>query len=129
MNRTRLSLVLVLLLALAVGCAQRTSAPGSVGTGVRGQVLLGPTCPVETAEHPCPDKPIAATVVAARTDGREAGRVTSGNDGRFTLALAPGHYVLTVIGLDGPRFAKPLDVDVPSSGFVEVTVSVDSGIR
>jgi hypothetical protein len=114
---------------LAGGCARSSSSSGSGGSGIQGTVLLGPTCPVETIEHPCPDKPIVADVVVSSTDGKKVAGVRSGDDGRFSVAVPPGDYVITVLDLDGMQFAKPLSVTVRDGRFVEVTVSVDSGIR
>lgn len=127
MKRTFLALAAVSLLAGA--CARSSSSPGSGDSGIQGTVLLGPTCPVETIEHPCPDRPIVAEVIVSSTDGRKVAGVRSGDDGRFSVSVPPGDYVITVGELQGIRFAKPLSVRVPDGGFVEVTVSVDSGIR
>ena len=92
-------------------------------------MLLGPTCPVESVEHPCPDRPLAADVVVSTSGGQEVATVHSGPDGKFRIGLRPGVYVLTVANRKGIQFAKPVSVTVPPRGFVEVTVSVDSGIR
>jgi len=114
---------------LAGACARSGSSPGSGGSGIQGTVLLGPTCPVETIEHPCPVRPIVADVVVSSTDGKRVAGVRSGDDGRFSVAVPPGEYVVTVVELNGVQFAKPLSVTVRDGRFVEVTVSVDSGIR
>ncbi len=112
-----------------VACSKNGSGAGNGDSGIQGRVVLGPTCPVQVVGSPCPDKPLAADVVVSNVDGREVARVRSGGDGRFSVAMAPGDYVLTVAGLKGIQFSKPLSVSVPDGRFVEVTVSVDTGIR
>jgi hypothetical protein len=118
--------VLILLLS---GCASR--AASSADSGVRGVVLLGPMCPVQSSQSPCPDRPLGGALIRVLRDGDVVTEVHAGDDGRFTAALDPGSYVLqAVTKTGGPgMFAKPLDVTVPSRGFVEVTVTVDTGIR
>ena len=126
----RLPLVSVLFLLLLTACASDggDEAPSS---GVRGQVLLGPTCPVVQEGSPCPDEPVGGVEVRALTGGEAIAQTTSGGDGRFELELPPGRYTLeAVVGPDGPgMFAKPVAVTVTAGAFVEVVVPVDSGIR
>lgn len=126
MKRSASLPILILILA---ACANR-AAP-SADSGVRGIVLLGPTCPVVTEESPCPDTPLADTEIQVLRGGDEVASVRSADDGRFAVALKPGHYVLqAMVEAGGPgMFAKPLEVDVSANAWVDVTVSVDTGIR
>jgi hypothetical protein len=103
------------------------------GTGVRGTVTAGPTCPVVT-EPPtpgCEERPVAgAVLVFTDTAGAEVARVTSAADGSFSVELAPGGYRLTaepVKGLMGTP--APMDVQVEAGGRTELQVSYDTGIR
>lgn len=118
------------LLLFLVACAGRASS-SSGDSGIRGTVLLGPTCPVETVESPCPDRPLADIEVQMLQGGDVVATVRSDSDGRFTVALDPGHYTLqAVVEAGGPGMsAKPVDVTVTSGEFLEVNVPVDSGIR
>jgi hypothetical protein len=127
MRRTAALSVLFLFL---VACAGRASS-SSGDSGVRGTVLLGPTCPVETMESPCPDRPLADVQIQVLQGSDVMATVRSDGDGRFTVALEPGDYVLqAVVEQGGPGMsAKPVDVTVTSGAFVEVNVPVDSGIR
>jgi hypothetical protein len=126
----RLPLVSLLVLLLLTACASDGGDEAS-SSGVRGQVLLGPTCPVVQEGSPCPDEPLGGVEVRALTDGETIAETTSGEDGRFELELPPGRYTLeAVVGPDGPgMFAKPVAVTVTAGAFVEVVVPVDSGIR
>jgi hypothetical protein len=119
----------VLLLLLLSACASRAASSGD--SGIRGVVLLGPMCPVESTRSPCPDRPLGDALVRILRDGDVVSEVRSDGDGRFTVALDPGSYVLQAVTKKGGpgMFAKPLDVTVPSKGFVDVTVTVDTGIR
>ena len=123
------SLLLVFLLLTA--CASDDGDEAASSSGVRGQVLLGPTCPVVQEGSPCPDEPVGGVEVRALTDGEAIAQTTSGEDGRFELELPPGRYTLeAVVDPDGPGMsAKPVAVTVTADAFVEVVVPVDSGIR
>ncbi len=98
---------------------------------MRGVVVSGPRCPVETAESPCPDLPAQGVTVRATTGTDEpAGSTVTDDRGRFEIRLAPGAYTLEPVVEGGaPPFAKPQDVTVPQSGFAEVTLVLDTGIR
>lgn len=127
----RLSLVSLLVLLLLTACASDGGDEAAASSGVRGQVLLGPTCPVVNEGSPCPDEPVGGVEVRALTDGETIAETTSGEDGRFELELPPGRYTLeAVVDPGGPgMFAKPVAVTVTAGAFVEVVVPVDSGIR
>jgi hypothetical protein len=119
-----------ILILFFVACAGR--GPSSSGdSGISGTVLLGPTCPVETVESPCPDRPVADVEVQVLRAGDVVATVRSDGDGRFTVALDPGHYeVQAVVEKGGPGMsAKPVDVTVTSGEFTDVSIPVDSGIR
>jgi Carboxypeptidase regulatory-like domain len=121
---------LSILLLFLVACAGR--GPSSSGDGgIRGIVLLGPTCPVETLESPCPDRPLADVEVRVLQGGDVVASVRSDGDGRYTVALDPGHYeVQAMLREGGPGMsAKPVDVTVTSGEFTDVNIPVDSGIR
>src|SRR6266540_623298 len=122
--------VLSILLLFLVACAGRSPSSSGEG-GIRGIVLLGPTCPVETLEGPCPDRPLADVEVQVLQGGDVVASVRSDGDGRFTVALDPGHYeVQAMLQEGGPGMsAKPVDVNVTSGEFADVNVPVDSGIR
>jgi Carboxypeptidase regulatory-like domain len=129
----RVLLVTVLVsLTLLAGCA-RGSSEGSdepLGT-IRGSVLLAPTCPVETAKSPCPARPLAGVPVrVVDADGDVRASAVSGDDGSFTIDVAPGTYLLTAsIEEDPARSVKPVRVEVRAGEVVHADARVDSGIR
>jgi len=123
----RLVLIVGVLALVAVACAGDRA--GGAESGIRGKVMIGPQCPVEQAGSPCPDKPFVGTVLVSTESSRPVDSVESEPDGSFEIGLDPGTYVLTVAGLEGPTFAKPITVAVQSGRMTAVTVLVDTGIR
>jgi hypothetical protein len=127
-----LLLILSLLAVVAVACGSEATPSGAQDEGVRGVVLLGPQCPVETATSPCPDVPLPGVTIRVLQDGDPLDvTATSDESGRFELRLPPGQYTLeAIVPADGPGMsAKPVDVSVSRGAFVEVVVPVDTGIR
>jgi acyl-coenzyme A synthetase/AMP-(fatty) acid ligase len=122
----------VLMLTLLAGCARGSSEGSDVPLGtINGSVVLAPTCPVETIESPCPGRPLAGVPVRlVDAEGNELARAVSGDDGAFTIDVAPGSYLLTAsIEEDPARFVKPVRVEVRAGEVVHADVLVDSGIR
>ena len=110
------------------GPGSTTPAPG----GIRGTVILGPTCP--GGEPGATDPvlcltPYAAQLVILDAQNQVAGRVTSGTDGRFEISLPPGSYVITPIGGDPSPIAQPVSVIVRAGEYIEVQINYDTGIR
>ena len=116
-----LRLVLVLIL---VAC--RPSPPTS---GLEGQVLIGPMCPVVQAGTPCPDQPYAATIAVHDDQGQEVAEFASDAQGGFKVNLAPGTYTLVPQSPDGFTMAPEQDATVSANSYTIVTINYDSGIR
>ncbi|MBI2845004.1 MAG: hypothetical protein HYX86_00515 [Chloroflexi bacterium] len=102
-------------------------------SGIFGQVLLGPQCPVvmEGQEEECADKPYQATIVVKTEDGsREITRFTSDTNGFFRVALPPGTYLLDPLPGGEPfPFGKPQVVVVEPGKYIEMIIYYDTGIR
>ncbi|HUG46853.1 MAG TPA: carboxypeptidase-like regulatory domain-containing protein [Candidatus Limnocylindria bacterium] len=135
MTRRRLSLGLLSMLLAA--CAT-TALPGPVATpvppsGIRGTVVLGPTCPTGSspgAHDPVPClTPYSAQIVVLGSENEVVARVTSAADGTFRLDLPPGDYLLTPQSGDPLPFAQPLSVLVTAGQYAEVQINYDTGIR
>jgi hypothetical protein len=103
-------------------------------TGIRGVVVAGPVCPVET-EPPDPDcapAPVeGAVLVVTDLAGNEVARATSDAEGRFAVELAPGAYHLVPQPVEGyMAAAEPIDVLVEAGAPpTEVALAYDTGIR
>jgi hypothetical protein len=110
-----------------VACAE--AAPGAGGSGVRGRVVLAPTCPVETVTSPCPPEPVQATV-RVESNGETVETVETEADGTFVVDLEPGDYVLIAEPAGtGARAGRPTAVTVEPGVYVQVDVVLDTGIR
>ena len=112
---------------LSIGTA--TGASRTRDSGIRGNVVYGPTCPVVRPGRSC-ERPYAASITVRRAHTRAlVMRVRSGADGRFTAFLAPGRYLLVPRnGHPFPRAASQT-VSVHRASFTLATIHYDSGIR
>ena len=96
---------------------------------MRGAAFVGPNCPVQREDEPCPDQPWQGVVVAKTLSGAEVARTESDADGRFEIMLPPGDYEL-VAAPDGFLPAPiSLYVTVLPDQVLEVVLMLDSGIR
>jgi hypothetical protein len=120
--------IVPVLVAVALAACGGEGA-GDATSGIRGQALAGPQCPVEMANSPCPDLPWEGTIVATDTSSGDQVTATTDADGRFELALEPGTYEVSIEAGSELPFAKPLTVTVEDDAFTEIVVSVDTGIR
>jgi hypothetical protein len=103
-------------------------------SGITGQVRLGPLHPTSTAGEPN-DEPLAgARIIISKVNSwQRAITVVSDANGNFTIALAPGDYVLTPQplhpGQTFPHTPRPQTVHVSANMFTTVTFEYDTGIR
>jgi hypothetical protein len=127
LRRPAISLLLLLLLLLSTGCHQAAAPPG---TGIHGEVKLGPTCPVQSLTSPCPDRPFQGDVRATASDGSTT-TVPTDAMGRFTMNLRAGTYVVAAVTSSGNGLPRPLpqSVQVQDGAYTQVTLEVDTGIR
>jgi hypothetical protein len=127
------AVLLVLLIASLVGGCGDGPAAGEGSSGITGRAVLGPICPVNREDTPCPDRPHggARLRIIVRATGDVAATVTADDEGRFRVPLAPGEYVVDAGPTEGRPlpFAKPVDVTVRPGEYTHVTVAFDTGIR
>ena len=106
-------------------------APAKGDSGVRGIVLIGPTCPVERMppDPNCPDKPYAATFSIDTMAGAHVATVASGVDCSFAIHLRPGAYVIRLqSNAMMPRMA-PHEFSVAAHTQTQLRLNLDSGMR
>ncbi len=124
-------------IALVVGIAAAFDAGAAGGartrppnSGIRGIVLYGPTCPVERPGNTC-ERPYVANLSFQRAALRGAtAHARSGTDGRFSVRLAAGRWLVKVnAGASLYPRASSRVVSVTARHFTNVTIQVDSGIR
>lgn len=131
MNRVLAGLASLLLGACgAGGLGLETPTPPS---GIRGTVILGPTC--ATGQEPGAHEPVpcltpyAAQLVIVDGDDVVVARTTSDAEGRFEVTLPPGEYVVAPQGGDPYPIAQPIPVDVTPGTYVDIQINFDTGIR
>jgi hypothetical protein len=118
------------LLAASIWLASCAEGTGSEPGGVRGAALAGPQCPVVELGSPCPDRPWQGVVRVSTPGGEVVDEASTGQDGRFEIALEPGSYVVVaVIEPGGLTSASPANVTIETGAWTEVSLSVDTGIR
>ena len=124
--------VLILSMFLFAACASQVNAPaGPLNSGIKGQVLIGPSCPVVQVDVPCPDQPYQAKLVVLNLNGQEVTRFSSDAEGRFEVQLPPGDYILHPDQPAGRPIPSAADVPftVISNEFTNIILTFDSGIR
>ncbi|MGI8459873.1 MAG: hypothetical protein ACR2LI_17390 [Propionibacteriaceae bacterium] len=120
----------VLILLLLAGCSD---APAGTGR-LEGQVLKGPSCPVEpvTPDPACADQPVSGAVIVIQGErGNPPQRVIADQDGRFGVDLVAGGYVLNPQQVPGIRSAPdPVRVKIADGATTQSPViRYDTGIR
>lgn len=102
--------------------------PAPDETGITGIATIGPTCPVERADSPCPDRPYEASITIWRGNTIVA-ETRSGADGRFLVLVPAGEY--RVVGESGDTFPRGTEatVTVVEGQMSAVELRFDSGIR
>lgn len=99
-------------------------------SGIKGKVLLGPTCPVEISNNPCPDKAYSGLEIKIKnSSGRVLKTVVSAADGSFSTDLPAGKYELEYQTIIPPKMTVNKEVIIESSKASNVNIQLDSGIR
>ena len=126
--------VSLLLAATACSAPPGASPIGTTTRSITGRATAGPVCPVERnpPDPACAARPVAgAVLVFQNVTGAEVARAITDQNGRFSVALAPGAYRLVpqaVAGLMGG--GRPLEFQVTAGETLEpLAVSYDTGIR
>jgi hypothetical protein len=119
-------LIGVLILALAT-CS--IYSPTARGSGIEGQVLVGPMCPVVQQGQECPDQPYPASLTVNSVNGVPIAQFQSDEQGRFQVMLVPGEYILHPESPNGLPFAGDQSFMVETGRYTQITVHYDSGIR
>lgn len=106
-----------------------TSTPGPAGqTGIAGVVTIGPTCPVQRIDSPCPDRPYEATITVW-SGGTKVAETRSAADGHYLIELPAGSY--RVQGESPSTFPRGTEqaAVVEAGRITTVDLQYDSGIR
>lgn len=117
------------ILLSAVGCGSSDLLGPEAHQGIEGLVLLGPQCPVQTEDDPCPDLPYQAWIRVRHADGGIITRIRSDEDGRFRVGLRPGKYILDPESGDPFPHASREEAEVERDRYTEIVLFFDTGIR
>jgi hypothetical protein len=122
--------VTILYLVLLAACGPRVNDPYEpLVSGVKGQALVGPMCPVMQAQSPCPDQPYQTSLLILKLDGGEVARVDTDAEGKFMLNLPPGDYILHPRSGSTPPTAADVPFTVLTDQMTNIIITFDSGIR
>jgi hypothetical protein len=109
------------------------ATPTSAGnSGIQGQVVLGPTCPVvPKSGGNCADKPYQATLSVWTLADQMVTRFATDPQGRFQIHLDPGDYRLHPERPGGAAwpFGRDQPFTVKVGQYTQLIVSYDSGMR
>ncbi len=120
---------IVLLPFLVTACGTSDLLGPEAAQGIEGLVLVGPQCPVQSQDDPCPDLPYQAWIGIRRVRGGFVTRTRSDESGHFRVGLRPGAYVLEPESGGPFPFAPEEEVTVAPDVFTAVTIHFDTGIR
>src|SRR5919202_2208982 len=117
------------LVALAAAVVASSAGAATTPSGLRGLVTRGPTAPVCVAGRPCSEPAKNVLLVFSRS-GRVVRRVTTNEQGRYRVALAPGLYAVRLaLRQTVGRGLEPSRARVAQNRFRRVDFSFDTGIR
>jgi hypothetical protein len=108
------------------------SVAPNTGTGITGVTVVVGGCPVERVDQPCRERAVsAALAIVNPATNAVVTTVTSGADGVFRVATAPGRYLVRSATPTGPLMshALPVSVDVQAGHYASVKVRFQSGIQ
>ena len=133
MNKSCL-LIPFIFLMLACGLL---ATPTPTDSGITGNALVGPMCPVLIEGQECPDKPYQATLTVNTLSGTgnlkgvKIVQFQTDEDGFFKIPLGPGETILILESPEGKPF--PYGADQPfvvrQAEYTRLIVLYDSGIR
>ena len=106
----------------------------TTSSGIKGTVLLGPTCPVlrNPPDPQCADKPYQTALSLTTPDGLKVLQYfSSDSTGKFSIDVSPGNYMIRqTVGIASyPRCRSTGIISVQANTYTQSTVYCDTGIR
>ena len=124
----KLLTILIFIIVPAVFSSAQTQ-PGSE-TGIEGVVTIGPIRPGPAVEGMPNSAPLMNTTFVVENEKGMVTSFTTGDQGRFRVSLAPGHYtVFLKRKKQGIGNYGPFDVDVVVGRMTKVQWECDTGMR
>jgi hypothetical protein len=99
-------------------------------TGIEGVITITPSQPGPIRADAPSSQPLANVAFVVQNDKSEVASFTTDDQGRFRMALAPGHYKVSRKGRTSSigRYG-PFEVDVVAGRMTKVQWQCDSGMR
>lgn len=101
-------------------------------SGIRGSVMLGPTCPVmrDPPDPQCADRGYETQISIFRASNNNPVATTKSNaQGVFEITLAPGDYTVSAEGGRMLPRCSPVAVTVSANNYAQASIQCDTGIR
>ena len=124
-----LSIIATTLIAfVCMTAVAETPAPGM--SGIEGTIVVSPTRPGPIRKNEEPSvAPVRNTQFVVKAGDATVKTFTTDGDGRFQVALPPGHYVVLREGA-APRVGRwRFEADVVAGQLTKVDWTADSGMR
>lgn len=107
--------------------------PKILNSGIKGMVLLGPTCPVmrDPPDPQCADKPYKTNLVLTTADqARVITTFSSDSNGKFEVKIEPGEYAIrSAAAANILPYCSHDKFKVEANKFTSMTIQCDTGIR
>jgi hypothetical protein len=129
MPHAYLSIIGATLIALfSVTAVAETPAPGT--SGIEGTVLVSPSRPGPIRKDDGPSvAPVRNAQFVVKAGDATVATFPTDGEGRFQVALPPGHYIIMREGAP-PRIGRwRFEVDVVAGQMTKVNWTADSGMR
>ena len=108
-------------------------SPYSGNGTLSGKVSIGPICPVEQIDNPCPTPPeaYASREFLVNKDGKTVTSFHADSNGDYSISLVAGTYIITPTntGIGFVSKELPANVTIKSGSTVTLNIDVDTGIR
>ncbi|MFE1747876.1 carboxypeptidase-like regulatory domain-containing protein [Coleofasciculus sp. H7-2] len=106
-----------------------TSGGTRTSSGIEGQVLIGPVCPVQRIGDDCADRPFQASITVLNQRGQIVTRIKTDGQGKFQIKLKPGKYTIRPESPGVLPRAAEQTITVTGRKFAPIQITYDSGIR
>jgi len=129
MANVYISIVAATLIALlSMTAVAETPSPGT--SGIEGTIVVSPTRPGPIRKEEGPSvAPVRNAQFAIKAGDATVKTFTTDGEGRFQVALPPGHYVIVREGAP-PRIGRwRFEADVVAGQVTKVNWTADSGMR
>lgn len=125
-------LVVVAVTVALSSVAVRSSAvsAGENAAGIlSGIVTRSPIAPVERPGRPSSAPAIGVKVTVSSSDGKEVASAVTDNEGRYSISLPPGNYIVSVTPGPVGRPGAPVEVTVATGAEITQDLRIDTRIR